>query len=69
VNKSEQIHELKCALEWCLTHGVKAVSWGTGYWDQSGYDGSEIMPPPKLHEELDKARGVALASQSAKETK
>lgn len=63
MNKSEHIHVLRCALEWALKHGVKAVDFGnTGYWDQSGYDGNEIMPPPKIHEELDRARRCVLST-------
>lgn len=69
-NKSELIHVLRCALEWALTHGVKAESWSqTGYWQQGGSDGMEIMPPAKLHEELDRARRGVLAHESAAEIK
>lgn len=63
MNKSEQIHVLRCALEWALTNGVKAIDWNaTGYWSYAGggHDGRDIMPPAKIHEELDRARKVAL---------
>lgn len=63
MNKSEQIHVLRVALEWALKHGVKAVDWcGTGYWQQAGYDGAEIAPPAEAHIELDRARKVVLSS-------
>lgn len=64
MNKSEHIHVLRCALEWCLKHGVKAAPWSpTGYWQHAGYDGMEIMPPPHLHAELDRASKVVSSSE------
>jgi hypothetical protein len=68
MTKSEQIHVLRCALEWCLTHGVKGVSWSTtGYWQSGGGDGREIMPSPEIHVELDRARRVALQAEGNSE--
>lgn len=63
MTKSEQIHTLRCALEWSLKNGVKAVDYSaTGFWHHKSGEGSEIMPPAHLHVELDRARGVALQS-------
>lgn len=61
MDKSEQIHILRCALEWSLKYGVKAVDYcSTGYWHHKSGEGSDIMPPAHLHVELDRARDVAL---------
>lgn len=65
MTQKERIRILSEALQWSLKHGVKAVLWSqTGYWQQAGYDGMEIMPPADLHAELDQARANALRGDS-----
>lgn len=63
----DEVTQLRCALQWCLENGVKAVDFGvTGYWHHKGGDGSEIMPPAIVHVVLDTARNIVLQQRAGK---